>query len=98
MRKRSSELDVLIVGDHPSAHLAAALLRHRAETLRVLQAPVPGEEHADRLVAINPAFFDLHKLVGPIKRKLELVPVYGLKFLADDAGLRGEFTSKSIAA
>ncbi len=98
MRRRSSDVDVLIVGDHPSAHLAAALLRHRSAALRVMQAPVPGEQHVDRLVAINPAFFDLHKLVAPLKRKLDLVPIYGLKFLADESDMRGEFASRSIAA
>jgi flavin-dependent dehydrogenase len=98
MSKRAIEPDVLIVGDHPSAHLAAALLREKSTVRRIVHIPAPGESHSDRLVVINPAFFDLHKFVGPLKRKLQLTPIYGLRFLADEAGVRGEWTSRSIVA
>lgn len=98
MPKRKTEPDVLILGDHPSAHLAAAILRDKSAALRIVHASVPGEEHLDRLVPINPAFFDLHKLVGPLKRKLELVPIYGLKFLSDEPAARSEWSSRTIAA
>jgi flavin-dependent dehydrogenase len=90
------EPDVLILGDHPCAHLAAAVLQQRSEKIRVLHASGPGEIHRDRLVVLNPGFFDLHKLLAPLKRKLKLVPIHGLKFLADDPQVRSEWTSRSI--
>jgi flavin-dependent dehydrogenase len=52
----------------------------------------------DRLCTINPALFDLHKLLAPLRKKLELTPVHGVKFLADDPNVRSEWTGKSPAA
>ena len=99
MAKTKSEPDVLVLGDHPSAYFAAALLRETAHPLRVLHATIPEEESVDRLCTINPAFFELHKLLATLKKKLDLAPVYGLKFLADDPGTRSEWSSgKSVAA
>ena len=99
MAKPKSEPDVLVLGDHPSAYFAAALLRETAHPVRVLHATIPGQESTDRLCTINPAFFELHKLLAPLKKKLDLVAVYGLKFLADDKDTRSEWSSgKSIVA
>lgn len=96
MPKATPQPDVLVLGDHPSAHLAAALLAEGK--VRTAIAPVPGEEHPDRLCTINPAFFELHPLLGSLKRKLDLQPTYGLQFLADERGTRSEFRSGSITA
>jgi hypothetical protein len=99
MPKPKSEPDVLVLGDHPSAYFAAALLRQGAAPLRVLHATIPHESTIDRLCTINPAFFDLHKLLTPLKKKLDLVPIYGLKFVDDDPETRSAWSSgKSVAA
>src|ERR1700722_1981497 len=49
----------------------------------------------DRLVLINPAFFDLHALLQPLRRKLDCTSVYGAQFLSDDPQTRSEHRSKS---
>ena len=92
-----SKLDALVLGEHPAAYLAAALLRHKTK-LRVGHSTLPGEEQPDRLVIINPALFALHPLLEPLKRKLEMTPVYGLQFLSDDPATRSEHRSKSALA
>jgi flavin-dependent dehydrogenase len=89
--------DVLVIGDHPCAYFAAALLRQNA-SIRVVHTRIPGEELLDRLVAINPELFDLHELLTPLKRKLDLVPIYGLKFLADDPNTEIAHVGKTISA
>ena len=97
MVKAASEPDVLVLGSHPCAHLAATLLRQNS-SLRVIRADVADEVLDDRLVAINPDFFELSPLLAALKDKLELVPVHGLKFLADDPATKSEFADKSVAA
>jgi hypothetical protein len=97
MPKPPPKIDVLVLGDHPCAYLAAALLRQN-ESIRVGHATIPGEHSVDRLVLINPDFFELHALLGPVKRKLELVPLYGLKFLGDDPTTRISHADKTIGA
>lgn len=77
--------DVLVVGDHPCAYLAVALLGLNSR-IRVAHATVPGERLVDRLVLVNPAFFDIHPLVAPLRRRLRSHPIYGLDFIADDRG------------
>jgi flavin-dependent dehydrogenase len=90
-------LDVLVLGEHPAAYLAAALLKHKSK-LNVLHATLPDERPPDRLVLINPELFDLHPLLHPLRRKLETTAVYGLQFLssATDAATRSEHRAKSI--
>jgi hypothetical protein len=79
--KPSPPFDVLIWGNHPSAYLAGALLRHTGK-LRV--ALVSAKEcGADRLVTINTRLFELHPLLGSLAKRLDLLPVYGLHFLSD---------------
>jgi hypothetical protein len=90
-------LDALVLGEHPAAYLAAALLKHKTK-LRVAHTTIPGESEPDRLVLINPALFSLHPLLEPLKRKLEMTPVYGLQFLSDDPATRSEHRSKSALA
>jgi hypothetical protein len=90
-------LDALVLGEHPAAYLAAALLKHKTK-LRVAHCTIPGESEPDRFVLINPALFALHPLLEPLKRKLETTPVYGLQFLSDDPATRSEHRSKSALA
>ncbi|MDP9172814.1 MAG: hypothetical protein M3O30_02980 [Planctomycetota bacterium] len=93
--------DVLVLGDHPCTYLAAALLRENS-TLRVLHSVAPKEgdwpkpSSTDHLVEINPALFDLHKCLQPLRRKLNLSSIYGIKFLSDDPAVHNEHRSKSM--
>ena len=89
--------DVLVLGEHPAAYLAAALLKQKSK-LNVLHATLPHEHVPDRLVLVNPAMFDLHPLLGPLRRKLETHSIYGLQFLSDDPGTRSEHRAKSIVS
>lgn len=97
MAKTLPDVDVLVLGEHPAAYLSAALLGHKSK-LRVVHATIPGEPEADRLVIINPTFFTLHPLLEPLRRKLDLIAVYGLQFLSDDPEVRSEYRSKSALA
>jgi hypothetical protein len=95
--KQTARVDVLVVGDHPAACLAAALLRLKS-TLRVvhavIQSPVvPGSD--DRLTTLNPQLFDLHPLLAALEKSLPTSPVHGLQFLADQVDTRSEHRSKS---
>jgi flavin-dependent dehydrogenase len=94
MAKPPPDVDVLVLGEHPSTYLSAALLRQKTK-LRVVHTTIPGNGEADRLVIINPQFFTLHPLLEPLKRKLDSVAVYGLQFLSDDPAVRSEYRSKS---
>ncbi len=97
MAKPTSQTDVLVIGDHPCAYFAAALLRNNT-SIRVRQVTIPGEQSIERLVAINPEFFDLDPILSPLKRRLDLVPIYGLKFLADDPATSTSHAGKTIGA
>src|SRR5687767_10381722 len=89
MAKQAPVTDVIVMGEHPAAYLCAALLRQKGG-IEVVHATLPHEPPHDRLVTINPEFFDLHKLLEPLKKKLKLTPVWGLQFLGDDATLVSE--------
>lgn len=95
--KPAPQPDVLVLGEHPSAYFAAALV-HLTAKLRVAHAAIPGDEEVERLVVINPAFFGLHPMLEPLRRKLEMTAVYGLAFLSDDPAVRSEHRSKSALA
>jgi hypothetical protein len=97
MAKHETQLDVLVLGEHPAAYLCAALLKFKSK-LRVLHATIPGEHWPERLVILNPELFDLHPLMEPLRKKIEMVTVYGLRFLADTAGLGSEHRSRSAMA
>ncbi len=71
-------------------------MRGKQQPLKVWQADLPHEPHPDRLVLINNSFYSLDKLVSGLARKLDATPVYGLRFLADDAGTSSEYRNKSI--
>ena len=94
MTKTLPDVDVLVLGEHPAAYLSAALLRHKTK-LRVVHTTIPGEGEKDRLVIVNPSFFTLHPLLEPLKRKLDLVAVYGLQFLSGNPEVQSEYRSKS---
>ncbi|HEY8667183.1 MAG TPA: hypothetical protein VIL86_10975 [Tepidisphaeraceae bacterium] len=94
MAKSEPKLDVLVLGEHPAAYLAAALLRFKSK-LAVTHATIPSEHVPDRLVVVNPEFFDLHPLVEGLRRKLELNPIYGARFLGNDPATASEFRSKA---
>jgi flavin-dependent dehydrogenase len=97
MPKPTPKIDVMVLGNHPCAYLAAALLRLN-ESIRVAHAVIPGEHVSDRLVLVNPEFFDLHPILSTLKRKLDLTAVYGLKFLADDPATEISHSGKTIGA
>lgn len=96
-RKPVPLADVLVLGSHPAAYLAAALIRSDRK-LRVVHCRIPGEVEPDRLVVINPAFFTLHPLLASLQRKLETTALYGLQFLSDDPAIKSEHRSKSALA
>ncbi len=86
------------MGEHPAAYLCAALLRQKGG-VEVVHATLPHEHPPDRLITINPRFFDLHKLIEPLRKKLKLTPIWGLQFIGDDATLVSEpHRDKSAAA
>jgi flavin-dependent dehydrogenase len=94
MAKTDRQVDVLVLGAHPSAYFAAALLAHETN-LRIVHAPIPGEADADRLVLINPALFELDPLLADVQKKVECEPIFGLIFLADRPPTRSEHRSKT---
>ena len=85
---------MLVLGDHPSAYLAAALL-HARPSVHVVHSTIPGDGPTDRLTLVNPAVFKLHGLLGPLERKLDASPLYGLRFLAASGEGVGEYRSRS---
>lgn len=98
MRKAGENPDVLVLGDHPCTYLAAAFLKTSQTSLRVLHAPLSKTDAHDRLLLVNPAFFDLHKSLAAVKSALHLTPVHGLTFLADDPATRREHSTGAPAA
>src|SRR5258708_3246301 len=95
--KSDAKVDVLVLGEHPCTYLCAALLSVIAK-LRVLHATIPDEHPIERECLLNPAFFAMHKLLEPLKRKLEMTAIYGAQFLGDDSATRSEHRSKSTLA
>src|SRR5580698_8814577 len=91
---RELTVDVVVLGHHPSSYFAAVLLRHKTK-LRVLHATIPGSEPADRLVLVSPKLFDLHPLLTPLRKSLNLTDLFGIRFLADDPAVHSEHRSKS---
>jgi flavin-dependent dehydrogenase len=97
MAKSNAQPDVLVLGQHPCAYLAACIILDKPG-VTVAHASIPGDTPPDRLVIINPQLFALHKPLEKIKKKLELTPIYGTVFLSDDPGTRGEWHSKTVVA
>src|ERR1043166_1201347 len=97
MPKGPDRYDVLILGGHPCAYVAAALLGHKS-SLNVIHAPLPDEPLPQRLVLVNPGVFELNKLLAPVQRKVALADTYGLHFLANESGVASEYRSRGVAA
>ncbi len=95
MAKSSSvHADVLVLGQHPSAYLAALLLRTGKPAAEVTQICIPSEPWPDRLVLINPTFFSLHPSLAKLKKKLSLTGVWGVQFVSDKPDMRSEHRAK----
>ncbi|HEX8524751.1 MAG TPA: hypothetical protein VF669_21035 [Tepidisphaeraceae bacterium] len=94
-KSASVQPDVLVLGQHPSAYLAALLLRLGKPALNVTQITIPFEPWPDRLVLINPNFFTLHPELAKLKKKLNLTGVWGAQFVSDNPELRSEYRSKT---
>ena len=94
MAKLSPQPDVLVLGEHPAAYLAAALLRDKP-TLNVTHATIPGERARQRLVIVNPSFFPLHTGLDKVRKKMSLTGVWGVTFVSDKAETRGDYRAKS---
>jgi hypothetical protein len=84
MPKAPPPLEVLVLGEHPSAYLASAMLAEKH--VRVAHATIPNDPVADRLVLINPDLCDLDPMLSPLKRKIASTTIYGIRFLGADAG------------
>jgi hypothetical protein len=97
MAKSAPQIDILVLGDHPCAYLAAALLAQEKK-LAVGHAVIPGEKTVDRLVVINPALYELHDLLKSLKRKLDLTSIYGLRFIADEPDVKMAHVGKTISS
>jgi flavin-dependent dehydrogenase len=95
MPKPTAQLDVLVLGQHPATYLAALLIAANSK-LRVAHCLIPGEAASDRLVLINPAFFELHSSFAALRRKMEMTGLYGLQFLGDEPATRNEFRGKTV--
>jgi flavin-dependent dehydrogenase len=96
MAKSSSvQPDVLVLGQHPSAYLAALLLRTGKHAAEVTQLCIPSEPWPDRLVLINPSFFALHPELTKLKKKLSLTAVWGVQFVSDKPDMRSEHRAKT---
>jgi flavin-dependent dehydrogenase len=97
MPKSDTQLDCLVLGEHPCAYLAAALLKQKSK-LNVIHATIPEDSSPDRLVLVNPALFDLNPLLSPLRRKIDLAAIYGLRFVGDKRDTFNESRSKSTLA
>ena len=87
--------DVLVVGDHPAAHLAAALAADKKARV-VHLVPADRDAAGDaRLVRVNPALFDLHKRLKPLRDALDLSPLHGVAFLSDDGHTAGTHAAEA---
>lgn len=86
--------DVLILGQHPCAYLAASMLTQK-HARQVVHATLPDDDVPDRLVLLNPALFHLHKPLEKLKKTLPMTLVHGVRFLSSDPGVRGEWLSKT---
>ena len=95
--KSEQKVDVLVLGEHPATYLCATLLRVDGG-MRVLHCTLPDEKPVDRTCLLNPAFFSLHKLLEPLKRKLDLTAVYGARFLAEDPETHSEHRARATMA
>ncbi|MCC6424379.1 MAG: hypothetical protein IT447_12955 [Phycisphaerales bacterium] len=97
MANPPTQVDVLVLGEHPSAYLSAALLRQSGE-LKVFHCTLPAERSIERLVVVNPMFYSLHQSLAPLRRKIKSTPIHGLQFLGELASEQNEYSNKSAVA
>jgi len=97
MTKAAASFDVLVLGEHPSAFLAAAILAS-GRKLRIAHSTIPTDLAPDRLVLLNPALFRLHPLLKSLPRHLDSRGIFGVQFLADDPPTRSEYRARSAVA
>ena len=99
--KSGVPIDVVVLGCHPAAHVAALLLRQDAAgakpakggkpRLRIVHVPVDDGQPADRLVVVNPELFDLHPAIAKALQPVPTTAVFGVRFLADDGTTASEY-------
>jgi hypothetical protein len=92
-----TQVDALILGEHPSAYLAAGVLCQGGK-LNIFHSTLPDSRPVERLVIVNPKFFSLHKTLEPLRRKIKSTAVYGLRFLGDQPSDQSEFRGKATVA
>ncbi len=110
MSKRSLKpdrsYDVLVIGSHCSASLAATLLA-RGNDLSVLHIRLspPADESAgnkhvrsDRLMLLNPELLKLDPALANLADDPHARAMHGLRFYGESAGRQGEYKTKSVAA
>ena len=96
MPAKEKPTGAIVYGHHPAAYLAAMILAERkAPVLHVLP---PGKPPEDRAALLNPALFKLHKGLKPLAESLDLTPVHGLAFLADDSAVEGRHAAEGPLA
>lgn len=93
-----NRLDVLVVGAHCSASLAAAALRDGHPRLTVGHVLPCDEGLVDRLTLVNPRFFDLHPLLGKLRGEPLWTDTFGLDFLSPTNPSRGEYATRTPTA
>ena len=73
---------VIVVGDHPAAALCALLLKEADVAVALLD--IGTTPNADRLITLNPSFFDLHGSLQRLRSALPLAPITQIRFLGPD--------------
>lgn len=96
MARLRGSFDAVVVGEHPSASLAAALLAARGR--RVVHLARRETKPVRRLAWLSPAFFDLDKALAGMRRRLSLTPLRGMTLLGDRPEQRGQFLTRSASA
>jgi flavin-dependent dehydrogenase len=85
--------DVLILGAHPCADLAAAVLAHDRPDVRSLCVATPDNTPDDRILPFNPRLFDLHPVISRQRPLADEPHAAGLLFLSEQPGVCGQYVS-----
>lgn len=96
MARGRCSFDAVVIGEHPSASLAAGLLARRGRS--VLHLARRGVQPARRLAWLSPAFFRLDPSLSSLRRRLPLTPLHGMTLLGDRPELRGQFLTSTASA
>ena len=76
-----ASLSAVVVGAHPAAWLCALLLHEARLPVGIAEA---GLTVPDRLIALNPAFFNLHPALKSLRGKLPAAEVAHVRFLGPE--------------